>query len=73
MVASSLTGLFSTASKRSSSMRRHALRHRTSALAAMLAERFGSGVDLMKLKHGIFDEAAVSVISLAAKPPAPHR
>jgi MOSC domain-containing protein len=34
-------------------------------LKAELAERFGSGVDLMKLKHGIFDEAAVSVISLA--------
>jgi uncharacterized protein YcbX len=34
-------------------------------LKAELAERLGSGVDLMKLKHGIFDEAAVSVISLA--------
>ena len=30
-----------------------------------LSERFGSGVELMKMKHGIFDEAAVSVISLA--------
>jgi hypothetical protein len=29
-----------------------------------LAERFGSGLELMNLKHGIFDEAAVSVISL---------
>jgi len=28
-----------------------------------LTERFGSGLELMKLKHGIFDEAAVSVIS----------
>jgi uncharacterized protein YcbX len=33
-------------------------------LTADLVERFGSGLDLMKLKHGIFDEAAVSVISL---------
>ena len=38
---------------------------RSAELKAELAERFGSGVDLMKLKHGIFDEAAVSVISLA--------
>ena len=30
-----------------------------------LAERFGSGVELMKLKHGIFDDASISVISLA--------
>ncbi|HET9212154.1 MAG TPA: MOSC domain-containing protein [Thermoanaerobaculia bacterium] len=30
-----------------------------------IAERFGSGVELMKLKHGIFDHASVSVISLA--------
>jgi uncharacterized protein YcbX len=34
-------------------------------LSAEIAERLGSGVELMKLKHGIFDEAAVSVISLA--------
>jgi uncharacterized protein YcbX len=34
-------------------------------LKAEVAQRFGSGVDLMKLKHGIFDDAAVSVISLA--------
>jgi uncharacterized protein YcbX len=34
-------------------------------LTAEIAERFGSGLDLMKLKHGIFDEAAVSVISPA--------
>jgi hypothetical protein len=33
---------------------------RSAALKAELAERFGSGVDLMKLNHGIFDEAAVS-------------
>src|SRR5215212_3529170 len=30
-----------------------------------VAEKFGSPVELMKLKHGIFDEASVSVISLA--------
>jgi uncharacterized protein YcbX len=30
-----------------------------------IAERFGSAVELMKLKHGIFDEASVSVINLA--------
>ncbi|HXY35054.1 MAG TPA: MOSC domain-containing protein [Planctomycetaceae bacterium] len=34
-------------------------------LSAEIAERFGSGVELMQLKHGIFDEAAISVISLA--------
>ncbi|HEU5237074.1 MAG TPA: MOSC domain-containing protein, partial [Pyrinomonadaceae bacterium] len=34
-------------------------------LNAEISERFGSGVELMHLKHGIFDEAAVSVISLA--------
>lgn len=30
-----------------------------------VAERFGSAVELMKLKNGIFDDASVSVISLA--------
>ena len=30
-----------------------------------IAERFGNGVELMGLKHGIFDDASVSVISLA--------
>ena len=30
-----------------------------------VAEKFGSPVELMKLKHGIFDQASVSVISLA--------
>lgn len=30
-----------------------------------IAERFGSPVELMKLKHGIFDDASVSVIHLA--------
>jgi len=34
-------------------------------LKAEIGARFGSGVELMKLKHGIFDEAAISVISLA--------
>jgi len=38
---------------------------RSAELKAELAERFGSDVELMKLNHGIFDEAAVSVISLA--------
>jgi uncharacterized protein YcbX len=33
-------------------------------LNAEIATRFGSGVELMKLKHGIFDEATISVISL---------
>jgi hypothetical protein len=30
-----------------------------------VAERFGSPVELMKIKHGIFDEGTVSVINLA--------
>jgi len=30
-----------------------------------VAERFGQPVELMKLRHGIFDEATVSVINLA--------
>lgn len=30
-----------------------------------VAEKFGSALELMKLKHGIFDEASVSVINLA--------
>lgn len=34
-------------------------------LNTQLSERFGSRVELMNLKHGIFDEAAVSVINLA--------
>ena len=34
-------------------------------LEAEIAERLGSGVELMRLKHGIFDEAPVSVIALA--------
>ena len=34
-------------------------------LQAEVAERLGSSVELMQLKHGIFDEASVSVISLA--------
>ena len=38
---------------------------RSEELQSEVAERFGSGVELMKLKHGIFDDASVSVISLA--------
>jgi uncharacterized protein YcbX len=38
---------------------------RSAELQREIAERFGSGVELMKLKHGIFDDAPVSVISLA--------
>jgi uncharacterized protein YcbX len=38
---------------------------RSEELKTELAERFGSGVDLLKLNHGIFDESPVSVISLA--------
>lgn len=38
---------------------------RSAALQAELAARLGSGVELMRFKHGIFDEGAVSVISLA--------
>ena len=30
-----------------------------------VAEKFGSAVELMKFKHGIFDDAAMSVINLA--------
>ena len=30
-----------------------------------LSDRFGSRLELMRLKHGIFDEAAVSVLNLA--------
>ncbi len=37
----------------------------SAALQTELAARLGSGVELMKLRHGIFDEATVSVISLA--------
>src|SRR5262245_35689715 len=38
---------------------------RSEALRAELATRFGSGLELMKLKHGVFDDAVLSVISLA--------
>ncbi len=34
-------------------------------LQSEIAGRFGGSVELMKLKHGIFDEASISVISLA--------
>lgn len=35
------------------------------ALAAEISGRFGSEVELMRLKHGIFDEGQVSAIALA--------
>ena len=38
---------------------------RSPELTAEIGGRFGGGVELMKFKHGIFDEGAVSVISLA--------
>ena len=41
------------------------LRLESTELQNSIAERFGSTVELMKLKHGIFDEASVSVINLA--------
>jgi uncharacterized protein YcbX len=34
-------------------------------LQKLIVEKFGSPVELMKLKHGIFDDASVSVINLA--------
>lgn len=38
---------------------------RSAELQNEIAERFGRDVELMRLKHGIFDNASVSVISLA--------
>ena len=38
---------------------------RSAELEREIAERLGGGVELMNLKHGIFDDAPVSVISLA--------
>jgi uncharacterized protein YcbX len=38
---------------------------RSRELQNEVGERLGSGVELMKLKHGIFDDASLSVISLA--------
>ena len=38
---------------------------RSAELQNSVAERLGSAVELMKLKHGIFDEASVSAINLA--------
>ena len=38
---------------------------RSAELQESVAERLGSAVELMKLKHGIFDEASVSAINLA--------
>jgi uncharacterized protein YcbX len=37
---------------------------RSDQLREELSSRYGSGVELMNLKHGIFDEACISVISL---------
>lgn len=38
---------------------------RSATLAEEISKRYGGEVELLNLKHGIFDEAAVSVISLA--------
>jgi uncharacterized protein YcbX len=38
---------------------------RSPELSAEISERLGKPVELMQLKHGIFDEATISVISLA--------
>jgi uncharacterized protein YcbX len=38
---------------------------RSAELQSEIAERFESAVELMQLKHGIFDDAPISVISLA--------
>jgi uncharacterized protein YcbX len=38
---------------------------RSKELQSEIAARFGSSVELMRLKHGIFDDATISVISLA--------
>src|SRR5437773_2895131 len=38
---------------------------RSAGLESEIAARFGNSVELMKLKHGIFDDSAISVISLA--------
>lgn len=38
---------------------------RSAELQQSVAEKFGSPLELMKLKHGIFDDANVSVINLA--------
>jgi uncharacterized protein YcbX len=41
------------------------LQMNSAELNAEISARFGSRVELMQLKHGIFDEATISVISLA--------
>jgi uncharacterized protein YcbX len=41
------------------------LRLRSDELDQSISEKVGSPVELMKLKHGIFDEASVSVINLS--------
>jgi uncharacterized protein YcbX len=42
-----------------------ALELRSTELRNEISERLGSRVELMNLKHGIFDDSAISVISLA--------
>ncbi len=44
---------------------RRQLELRSPELQNEIAERLGSGVELMNLRHGIFDDASVSVISRA--------
>src|SRR5690242_6151786 len=41
------------------------LKLQSEELDQSISEKFGSPVELMKLKHGIFDEASVSVINLS--------
>jgi hypothetical protein len=41
------------------------LQLRSTELDSEISERFGERVELMNLKHGIFDEATISVINLA--------
>jgi uncharacterized protein YcbX len=38
---------------------------RSVELQREIAERFGGDVELMKLRHGVFDDASISVVSLA--------
>ncbi len=38
---------------------------RSAELQSEIAKRFGGAVELMQVKHGIFDDASISVISLA--------
>jgi len=38
---------------------------RGAELSREIADRFGGGVELMKMKHGIFDDSAISVIAVS--------